>query len=214
MALRPTNELQPLPGPTIARAWFATVINPLLARLEEERSLLAAGRYSWRQQGGFQQLAPVREYLQPGFRLNLEQVMEHSLVITRAIGQHDRVLRHLDEKLRSLFEQLREDPLVQEQAAGSLYGRLKGAGDFAALLAEAIVNNDLGEPDQDDRGVELPEIARKHAVLAAAVRVKAKELAATAELLVSELMRLRARLALRHDLPYAPVEEHHTMKTG
>ena len=62
-------------GPRIVRAWFDTVVNPLIDALESEMRVMQDGNFTWRfRPAGFEYIRPIRQHLDPRFLANLEQL--------------------------------------------------------------------------------------------------------------------------------------------
>jgi hypothetical protein len=79
-----------LKRPRIVRAWFDTVINPLIESLETELGLVRRGNWTWRfRPPGLELVRPVRRYLEPTAVASLEQICRLELRMTAMIKSHD-----------------------------------------------------------------------------------------------------------------------------
>jgi class 3 adenylate cyclase len=110
----PTKDAVPAaPKPPIVRAWFDTVINPLLWRLKEEEGYLSKKDWTWStppdELKSFYDLRPY--YHTPA---NLEQFLEFYPEFGDAIDRHDEEVGRLFEKCRELQRAIEESPAVAE----------------------------------------------------------------------------------------------------
>ncbi len=143
-------------GPRIVRAWFDTVINPLLRSLELEQTLLAKKHWTWQfRLGGLESLRPVQGHLDPEERDNLDHFLEFHPDIKRVIEDHDKKGKLLLEKCQRLQRVIEESPelheLYQKVTSPALLAELDvtladlfGAypeSDHLAMLTQHIVNN-------------------------------------------------------------------------
>jgi hypothetical protein len=77
------------PGPNIVRAWFDTVINPLLRSLEMERTFLEQKNWTWQfRPSHLGSIRPVRDYFDVDIP-NLELFLSFHPKIEKALKVHD-----------------------------------------------------------------------------------------------------------------------------
>jgi hypothetical protein len=146
----------PKVGDRIVRAWFDTVLNPLLQGLATESSLLAEGNLTWRfQQHRFASLVPVRQHIFGEAWDNLDQFLSLNPDYVVLLEGHDRDLDALGVKCRALENRLSEsEALLQlldrvKSSIGDLHGyrdfrEIFGAiepANYSKLVAEYIINN-------------------------------------------------------------------------
>ena len=80
-------------GPNIVRAWFDTVINPLLEALEREQELLGRKNWSWRYlPEQLEYFRPAQAYLSHRTRSNAEQFFDLFPQIKSAVAKHDKAV--------------------------------------------------------------------------------------------------------------------------
>ena len=102
-------------GPRIVRAWFDTVINPLLRALETEQKLLADKDWTWRfRPGGLETIRPANRYIDSEARENLEHFSELKPKIGRALGVHDERVSFLVEQCKKLHQAIKLDDVFRE----------------------------------------------------------------------------------------------------
>jgi len=84
--------------PQLARAWFDTVINPLIWALRTETELVGRGDYTWRSHAGrMASLVAVRSHLMREAWDNLDQFLSFYPELKRAMDRHDENLQVLHE---------------------------------------------------------------------------------------------------------------------
>jgi hypothetical protein len=77
------------PGPRIVRAWFDTVINPILRALERENSRLIRSNWSWQYRlRVLEEIRPVRVYISHGMQDNLEQFLNFTPEVKPHVDRH------------------------------------------------------------------------------------------------------------------------------
>jgi hypothetical protein len=141
-------------SPNIIRAWFDTVLNPLIYGLRGEASVLSRGDLTWRfESRGPVSLVPVRSLLMNAAQDNLEQFLSLHPECAGPIQEHDTALQLLVESCREL-----ESRLIHSEEMQTLFQRLTtpealGGRDVAVIfgatlpvnwlkvLAEYIINN-------------------------------------------------------------------------
>src|SRR2546426_7654624 len=85
-----------VPGPRVVRAWFGTVINPLLKGLVQERSLLLQRNWTWQfRPGVLESIRQAENYVPLDARANLEQFLEFYVDARSAIREHDELVSQL-----------------------------------------------------------------------------------------------------------------------
>jgi hypothetical protein len=214
-------------GPNIVRAWFDSVINPLLRSLETERELLQKGNWTWRfRPAGLEGIRSSRVYIQPYAWDNLKQFAVLNPAARKAIDLHDARVLPLAEQCRQFHEAVRA-----EQSLLDLYRRTTSPeslselnvrdthylfggypeADHLDVLAEYIVNN-TGElplsygpaPLWNKHKAEFLKL-RDHP----AVQGRCESTAAAGEALLKSVNRLirlleekRLQLSLDYDQPY------------
>jgi hypothetical protein len=95
------------PGPRTVRAWFDTVINPLLKGLTDERSRLV--HFNWTFQfrpAALESIRPVKHYVLSNAQANLEQFLGFYEPVKKSVDEHDRLVAALTEACRKLHGSL------------------------------------------------------------------------------------------------------------
>lgn len=213
-------------GPRIVRAWFDTVINPLIHSLEGEQELLNEKNWTWRfRPVGLESQRPVRAHIDPEARDNLEQLIEFYPDIKKAVEEHDKKVPLLLEKCKQLhqvIEESRELREIYERGASpeslsemgltlvDLFGAYPQL-DHLALLAQYIVNN-TGDLPAYYSPARLWNKYRSEFIAILdhpAIRsdreatIKAGDaLLRSVERLIRLLKEMRLQLSLEHDVPY------------
>jgi hypothetical protein len=141
-------------SPNIIRAWFDTVLNPLIYGLRAEAGVLRRGDLTWRFESKRPvSLVPVRSMVTDAFQDNLEQFLSLHPECAGPMQEHDTALQLLVESCRQL-----ESALVNSKEMEALFQRLTtpdalGGRDIAEIfgkvlsfnwlkaLAEYIINN-------------------------------------------------------------------------
>jgi hypothetical protein len=94
-------------SPSIVRAWFDTVLNPLIRSLTVEATVLAEGNLTWKAEAQrLASLVPVREHLVEEVQPNFEQILMSYPEFNAPIAEHDRRLEPLAKACRRLQEAL------------------------------------------------------------------------------------------------------------
>ena len=141
-------------SPSIIRAWFDTVLNPLIYGLREEAGVLKRGDLTWRFESKRPvSLAPVRSLLMDAYQDNLDQFLSLHPECAGPMQEHDTALQLLVESCREL-----ESALINSKEMQALFQHLTtpealGGRDVAEIfgavlpvnwlkaLAEYIINN-------------------------------------------------------------------------
>lgn len=103
--------LKPRIGPRIVRAWFDTVINPLIESLEMELTLVRKGNWTWRfRPPSLELIRPARRYLEHFAVANLEQICHLDSETKAAIEKHDRTVEVASDGASALHRAVATDP--------------------------------------------------------------------------------------------------------
>ena len=214
-------------GPNIVRAWFDTVINPLLQALKNEQTYLEKGDCTWRfRPGGLEALRSVRAHLDLEAWDNLEQIAQFYRGVKLAADSHDKNVESLSERCALLQQRVQNSPelldiyqrvTMAKSLAGIGYSSLEqvfGAyppSDHLALLAQYIVNQTGYLPDHYHtarlwnkfRKEFLAVLARPSIRIHMTAADRAREkLLFSVKLLLRILKEKRLELSLEHDVPY------------
>jgi len=220
-------ELPPRVGPRIVRAWFDTVLNPLLQSLDLERDLIAKQNWTFVfRTATLELIRPVRRYLEIEAQQNLDQILELTVGLSGRVESHDHAVERLQAAVVTLHEALVTnrkflelcDALLAEEKLRELgvesVQEIFGAyppSDRYELIAQYAVNNSREQPlhystarfwnrnrDALLRSLTIPGVREHHA----AVIEIGQQLAATNTALARQLRDLRHELSLREDVPY------------
>src|SRR3954447_16288616 len=94
-------------SPNIIRAWFDTVLNPLIHGLKMEADVLSRGNLTWRfRTESPASLVPVKSLLMDVVQDNLEQFLSLHPEFYDPIEKHDAELARLVESCRNLHRTL------------------------------------------------------------------------------------------------------------
>jgi hypothetical protein len=144
-------------GPNIVRAWFDTVINPLIAVLETELVLLEKRNFTWQYRpADLEAFRPLARQLDPRFRANLEHFTTFNANFAQAAGSHDRCIGELRQAAAELQTSLINNPDFQEifeiaislkslapfdkKTPGEVFGAYPKE-DWIQVIAQYVVNN-------------------------------------------------------------------------
>lgn len=213
-------------GPNIVRAWFDTVLNPLLPALSFEEECLVRKDWTWRFiPGGLESIRPVRGHLDINARDNLEQFLELHSGVAIGVQVHDKNVVGLSDRCGELQRRLELSPelfstykrLTSPEALSDIGGSLQqffGAyppEHQVALIGQYIVNNTGDLPEYHNTARfwnkhkdEFLAVLRHRSVLVHALRTeKAGEtLLKSVVFLIRVLKETRLKLSLEHDVPY------------
>jgi len=146
-------------GPNIVRAWFDTVFQYILGRLESERGYLVRHNWSYRfYKRTLDYIASIGEHMPASARANFEQFASFFPEVNGLLEEHDRKVGELTAACASFHEAIVRDPGfraifadVEAEAQAefgvefsSHFGAFSDSSDFAGILAEYLVNG-LGE---------------------------------------------------------------------
>jgi hypothetical protein len=140
-------------SPQIVRAWFDTVLNPLIRALTTEATVLAHRNLTWKTEvQHLASLVPVREHLVEEAQPNFEQMLSLHPEYNASIAEHDRRLAPLAEACRRLQEALIEskalrealDRIVKERPSDKTVTEFLAGfepGDHVRVIAECVIND-------------------------------------------------------------------------
>jgi hypothetical protein len=95
------------PGPRIVRAWFDTVINPILRALELENSRLIRSNWSWQYRlRVLEDIRPIRVYISHGMQDNLEHFLNFTPEVKPHVDRHDEEVAQLEKNCSTLHTAL------------------------------------------------------------------------------------------------------------
>ena len=214
-------------GPRIVRAWFDTVINPLIESLESEFALAAKGNWTWRfRPPNLELIRPARRYLERTAVASLEQICDLEPETKVMTQSHDNNVKTVFESAATLHHALTTsqaftglcdsfwDPKALAVSGLRDIQDIIGASpleDRYDVIAQYVVNN-VGElPNYYTTAkfwnrhrtalmgaLDAPEIHPHHKSLAQAGRC----LAGANQSLLRRLKDLRLKLSLEHDVLY------------
>jgi hypothetical protein len=223
-------------GRNIVRAWFDTVLNPLLSGLAEERRELLAENWTWRfRPPRLLSFMPVRSYLMAEAWDNPDQFLSFHPEFRRFIDRHDQRVDSLFQACQSFHRALTESEVLQEayhrtttelsQRTGGSVSDFFGAEppeNHLGVLAEYIVNRAVKLPhyyataplwnEHSEEFLRMRESAgvRPHWE---ATRRAGAELRRAVDDLSGHLKATRDDLSLEYDVPFVfqiyPVEPKH-----
>jgi hypothetical protein len=147
-------------SPNIIRAWFDTVLNPVLYRLNIEASVLNSGNLTWRfRSKGLVSLVPVRSYLMDAVQDNLDQFLSLHPECVDPIQEHDKGLQLLVESCRelesrlinskemqALFQRLTTPEALGGRDVAEIFGAIN-PDDWLKVVAEYMINSVDNLPD-------------------------------------------------------------------
>ncbi|HTX33362.1 MAG TPA: hypothetical protein VME43_00010 [Bryobacteraceae bacterium] len=221
--------LPPRVGPHIIRAWFDTILNPLIPALEFEQSLLKKRNWTFSfAPQTFDLIRPIRRYLREEAEANLDQILQLNAAVEANTDIHDAAVETLLVHVRDLhralvaspeFADLCESLLAPEklleigiQDPREIFGAYP-ASDRIRLIAQNVVNM-TGELPPHYSTAKFWNFHREKLILSLdlpSVRDRysdtirsAQHLADVSATLAKLLKDLRMDLSLRYDVP--PVE--------
>lgn len=214
------------PGPVIIRAWFDTVINPLLQALKWEQVRLEQKNWTWQiPPGRLESVRPVKDMISPLAEDNLEQFLSFYPALKEQVDFHDTEVTHLEvacrnlqraieenDRLREIYRQIRSDESLTPLGE-TVSGVLRGDSELKhlELLAQYIVNRMDELPDyyvyspvwnkyrSDLLAIlELPDIQQQVSL----ADHSGDKLLRIDKRLIENLKKTREELSLTHDVPY------------
>lgn len=219
--------------PNIVRAWFDTVLNPLLQALDVEQERLERKDWTWRFiPGGLEEIRVVRAHLDIDARDNLEQFLELHTAVALFVRTHDKNVAFLSDKCEQLQHRIELSPelfgvykrVTSREALSDIGATLQeifGAyppEKHISLLAQYIVNNTGELPAyhptarlwNKHRDEFLAILRHRSIILHATATNKAGDALLR---IVVRLFRLlkdtRLKLSLEHDVPYVATTRLH-----
>jgi hypothetical protein len=141
-------------SPNIIRAWFDTVLNPLIYGLRAEVGVLRRGDLTWRFESKRPvSLVPVRSLLLDAFQDNLDQFLSIHPECAGPMQDHDTALQLLvescrelesrlihSEEMQKLFQRLTTPEALGGRDAAEIFGLVLSVN-WLKALAEYIINN-------------------------------------------------------------------------
>jgi hypothetical protein len=126
-------------SPQIVRAWFDTVLNPLIRALTTEATVLSHGNLTWKTEvGRLASLVPVREHLVDEAQPNFEQMLSLHPELNAPIAEHDRRLVPLAKDCGRL-----QEALIGSRVLREALDRVASASPPDKKLAEYLGGLDL-----------------------------------------------------------------------
>jgi hypothetical protein len=216
-------------GPRIVRAWFDTVINPLVESLELELRLIEKRNWTWSfRPAGLELIRPAQRYLRHTAAANLDQICHLNPAVAANVDYHDAAVSALLNAVAALHNGLATmrafkdlcgalwDPKTLA-AIGLLDAReifgAYGPEDQYDVIAQHIVNNSGELPAYYTTGkfwnrnremlmgaLDLPEVRPLYESTLDAGR----RMTRASRTLLQQLKDLRLMLSLEHDVPYVP----------
>src|SRR2546421_8816383 len=102
-------------GPNIVRAWFDTVINPLLRVLEIEKKYLEEKDWTWRSNPErLEVVRPIQEIIGYEAMANLEQIFEFYPDVEKLTQEHEEKREELLTACKKLHQVIRESPKLKK----------------------------------------------------------------------------------------------------
>ncbi len=229
LAEKGSAQVQAAPriGPHIARAWFDTVLNPLIEFVELELGLLS--RRNWTFSFGARTLELIQPVIQRFYNANLEQIIQMNVELSANLEAHDAGVENLRGAVASLYDALasnREfvqlcDSLLTADSLRDLgireVSEIFGAyppSDRYNLIAQYVVNSTGDLPQHYSTAkfwnrnreifvqclTHLPNVREQ---FPSTIQV-AEYLSGISRTLCSQLKNLRQELSLRYDVPIVP----------
>src|SRR5205823_14370234 len=102
-------------GPNIVRAWFDTVINPLLRALEIEKKYLEKKDWTWRSHlERLEAVRPVETIIGYEAMSNLKLIFEFYPDVEKMTQEHDEKSEKLLAACKELYQVIRESPELKK----------------------------------------------------------------------------------------------------
>ncbi len=144
-------------SPSIIRACFDTVLNPLLYGLRTEAGVLSRGDLTWRFRSRAPvSLVPVRSLIMDAVQDNLDQFLSLHPECAGPMQEHDAGLQLLVESCRELesrliqskelqvlFQRLTTPEALGGRGVAEIFGAIRPDG-WLKVVAEYIINGDTG----------------------------------------------------------------------
>ncbi len=214
-------------GPNIVRAWFDTVFQYVLGRLESERGYLLRRNWSYRfYKRSLDRVASLGEHMPVSARANLEQFSFFFPEVNDLLEEHDRKVSELTAACASFHDMIVRDPCFQEAFAdietearaefevefSSHFGAFSNRDDFAGVLAEYLVNNIGNLPGYYATARLWNRFRDRFAPVMASPPLESqrfetedrgRQLLEAIEKLMETFKTIRSELSLEFDVPYA-----------
>lgn len=153
----PQQKNQWEPGPNIIRAWFDTVVNPLIRALNVEEKCLDRKDWTWNPfRGVLESILPIERHLDDEILPNVHQFFSFYPDLRELVDRHDDLVNMLSRSCGILQELLQTNAALHHLYAEAVSSEsLKKLGTDAqeafsasssekeryAILAEHIINN-------------------------------------------------------------------------
>jgi hypothetical protein len=145
----PANPTTFVPSPLMVRAWFDTVLTPLIHGLGMELGAMKMGNLTWRYRDcRLVSLVPVKSHLVADAWPNWEQLLELHPELVPPVEAHDRALEQLAAEVRKYFAAVVNNPTLLQLLSESIESAMPSTEIFGAIppeeypcvVAEYIVN--------------------------------------------------------------------------
>lgn len=220
-------------GPRIVRAWFDSVINPLIDALGSEMTMLRDRNFTWRfRPAGFEWIRRISNHLDSRVWPNLEQFGDLNPSIKAVFRSHDECVEALQKDVEALqdaitgsqefrqqFDSITSSDSLQKMGVSSpaeLFGAYPRE-DWLKVIAQYVINRSdelqfhyatarLWNSHRSD----LLEVLRSPAIDSryASALLLAGKLSEVDAALLDQLRDLRLKLALEHDQPFVEAESY------
>lgn len=214
------------PGPQIVRAWFDTVLNPLLDGLRVEHTYVKEKNWTWRwRNDAFEAVRPVEAHVGWAMRDNLMQFVQMERDVQPRVTEHEEALLELAGACRELQSLLSASKLLRKKYRNAtskdslqkldvtldeMFGGYPDE-DRLGLMAQYIINRTPPLPDYYS-ACRLWNVWREEFLEildAEEIRPHTVRMDAAGERLLNAIVQLmdvleeaRLRLSLQHDVPY------------
>jgi hypothetical protein len=122
--------------PQIVRAWFDTVLNPLIRGLQSAVQLVHHGDFTWRSHAScMASVAAARSYIMTEHMDNLDQFLSFYPGLVPGMDLHDERVAALGKQVAAYYSDLVELPQLHE-----LLRRVNAPDGMAEYVAEYVVN--------------------------------------------------------------------------
>jgi hypothetical protein len=218
-------QAPPRIGPRIVRAWFDTVMNPLIEFIELELGLLE--RRNWTFSFGARTLDLIQPVKQRLYNANLQQILQMNGTLSANLETHDAAVETLRSNVVALYDALvsngkfvrlcgsllkKESTLLEPgvREISEIFGAYSPS-DYNKLIAQYVVNSTGELPPHYttarfwNRNREvllecLTGLAKVRGHFKSAVQV-AEHLVSVSRTLYAQVRNLRQELSLRYDVP-------------
>lgn len=228
---RTNSQEKPKPGPGLVKAWFGTVINPLLSALHVEQQYLERRNWSWNHwRGKLESILPVADLIGRSMEPNLQQFYEFHPDIRTLADEHDKRVQQLWEQCAALQNILQTDEDMRQ-----LY-RKATSPEVIEMLKRSGQRVDIAEPEEEGLAVYAEYVINSREMLSShyttsgvwntwrdqflALQQKpsidpyykmalgvGEELGDKVRSLMSRLGERRSELSIEHDVPIVSLNE-------